>query len=262
MGRKARLGVMILSRLDPTIYSIIHTIVIQGLRLSQDIPRGALPKHGVYMLTFPDGKVYIGCSAATRGRSCIRDRIRSYQTLKCPYQHRLRHALSEHPHSEIIITILLISEDPLVTLAAESDFISFHRSQSPDHGHNILPGGVASRLGIPVSDETRRKRSISLRGKKLSESTKQKLSEAHKGKTTAPETIAKIQAAMARRLAAGIQRKRPPPITEETRARLRAAHLGKKRPEWIIKRIQEGRLLARLARAAKTPSNQEMSSAP
>jgi group I intron endonuclease len=104
------------------------------------------------------------------------------------------------------------------------------RSADPVYRAKI---GVASK-GRIKSEETRKKLSVAMTGKKLaphSDSTKQKISEANKGRLTwnkgrtlSEETKAKVSAAMTGRPA----RNKGIPHSEETRAKMRAAHARKK----------------------------------
>lgn len=140
-------------------------------RLSQLPSRKNLPKSGVYLLTFPNKKVYIGCSFSNRPQACIWHRLHSYRVLSCKSQGKLLAALKKYKHSDIIVDILVISNDPETTLSAEMDFIKNYQSHGKN-GYNILIGGRLGSFGLTVSEETREKISKKLRGRKMSEKCK------------------------------------------------------------------------------------------
>lgn len=98
------------------------------------------------------------------------------------------------------------------------------------------------------SEETREKLRRARLGKPQSEETKRKRAESRIGHKHSPETIEKLKAA--RRAWAALRPKAPPrvrpkverkPISEETRERMRQAHLGKKQSAETIRKRTEGR---------------------
>jgi hypothetical protein len=169
---------MILSRLDFAIDTSRSTIVIQRFRLSHTPPGKELPKSGVYLLTFPNGKVYVGCSASINEQACIRKRLHSYQVVSCKYQKKLFSALKKYSHNDIIVDILVISDDPSITLSAEVDFIKKYNSQNNCFGYNILPGGILNPRKLLSFIETKKRLSDKLlANKSIKENERKKKNE-------------------------------------------------------------------------------------
>lgn len=72
-----------------------------------------------------------------------------------------------------------LSKDDACT--KEIEYIEEYRTQDPQFGYNIQPGGQLGNKGINFSDETKKKISEAHKGKKLSEEHKRKISESCKG---------------------------------------------------------------------------------
>ena len=63
----------------------------------------------------------------------------------------------------------------------EIEYIEKYKTQDPEFGYNIQPGGQLGNLGLEFSEETKQKISDAHKGKKLSEEHKRKISESCKG---------------------------------------------------------------------------------
>jgi hypothetical protein len=126
-----------------------------------------MPKSGVYLLTFPNGKVYVGCSASTNSQACIRQRLRSYRAISCKYQKKLFAALKKYDHNDIVVDILVISSDPIITFSAEMDFIKKYNSQNKDFGYNILPGGLMGYRRLLQITETKKRIAEKIHNRKI-----------------------------------------------------------------------------------------------
>lgn len=89
-------------------------------------------KSGIYMLTSPSGKHYIGQSIN------IKKRIASYKRLNCKKQEFIYHALCKYGFDNFIIEVLeYCDEDKLNEL--EIFYINKYNSLSPN-GYNLTTG--------------------------------------------------------------------------------------------------------------------------
>lgn len=149
---------------------------------------------GIYCLTSPSGKSYIGQTKA------LTKRLNSYKNLNCKNQTAIYSALRKYGSENFIFTIL--EECPIEELNdAEKFWISYFGSMTP-RGYNIKIGGTEIRqklsletllkfrnrqLGKPVSQQTRDRISKSNMGKKLSQESINKISKSHTGKKQTKE---------------------------------------------------------------------------
>lgn len=85
----------------------------------------------------------------------------------------------------------------------EISLIAEHDSTNPAKGYNVSKGGDKTTLGFKFSEESRRKISESLKGKRkgipLSEEHRKHISEALTGRTVSPEIRAKLREVMGSR---------------------------------------------------------------
>ena len=113
--------------------------------------------------------------------------------------------------------------------AAEIRLIKEYKTQDPQFGYNIQPGGQLGNSNIKLSEETKKKISEAHKGKKLSEEHKRKISEAGKGRKPAahsPEGLERLRQFNTGKI-----------IPEETRKKISKTLTGIKRsPETIQKR--------------------------
>lgn len=209
------------------------------------------------MLTFPNGKRYIGVSVGKGRGSGIGERWSSYRKLKCESQVLLYHALRKYGPENVRFEVISTETDPALLLREEIRFIEEYKTRDPEHGYNILAGGDCSRLGMMNSEEHRRKIGLAQKGKKLSPEHRKKLKESyaerrllgliHINPMRRPLTqeqrelvTGKQQAAAAKKRELGIKRKSPPPVSAETRAKLSTHHKGRPKDPVIIKKMMDG----------------------
>jgi group I intron endonuclease len=166
---------------------------------------------GIYKITSPTGKIYIGQSAN------IKKRISYYKRLSCKSQIMLYNSIKKYGMDAHDFTILKIcKKDELNKF--EIFFIKEYNSFNSCIGMNLQSGGHnysfseitklkmsqsqignKKRLGFKVSDETRKKMSDCKIGRFVSDETRLKMSIANKGKVSnrkgvklSQETINKI----------------------------------------------------------------------
>lgn len=137
---------------------------------------------GIYKITSPTGKIYIGQSVD------ISDRISAYKNLKCKNQSKIFASISKHGWDSHIFDILeLCSKEELNDL--ERAYIAKFNSMDRDIGLNLQSGGNSN---FKLSEATKQKlRNINL-GKKHSEETKRKIGDKHRGMKRSAETCRNI----------------------------------------------------------------------
>lgn len=166
-------------------------------------------KIGIYKITSPTGKIYIGQSID------IKKRFSSYRRLNCKSQPRLLASLKKHGHENHCFEIIHICEKTELP-TKEKHFVDLYQTFNSKHGLNIRDGGGncanlsyeqkkkisnslrgvkhpeerveknrLGQIGKKMSEDSKKKMSLnsskSMLGKHHSEETKMKLSESHKG---------------------------------------------------------------------------------
>jgi group I intron endonuclease len=117
---------------------------------------------GVYKITSPSGRVYIGQSVN------LAKRFKQYKRLDCKFQSKLYNSLLKYgvdAHKFEIIAECMPNE----LNALEAYYVDFYQSFNTEHGMNLKQGGSAQG---EHSDETKRKISIGNKGKKRSDAAK------------------------------------------------------------------------------------------
>lgn len=127
---------------------------------------------GVYKITSPSGKVYIGSSVN------ITNRLYSYKNINCKNQRRLYSSLKKYGYEAHKVEIVeLCDADKLYELehkwGMKYDVLG-------ENGLNCVIPSIGEKRRI-VSEETRRNQSEKMKGKKQSEETRKKNSESKKG---------------------------------------------------------------------------------
>lgn len=126
-------------------------------------------KAGIYMITSPSGKSYIGRSLN------LKERLNKYKNLLCSEQYGIYHAILKYGWDNMTITILY-SEDRTNSTnnllnKLEKEFIDKYNTLTPN-GYNLKSGG-----NQPILSETTKQRmSKAAKGKKLSKEHRKKLS--------------------------------------------------------------------------------------
>ena len=177
---------------------------------------------GIYAITnTTNGKPYIGSSAN------IERRWKQHRNALAKGRHHsihLQRAWDIDGPDAFQFTILEeCAEEEL--FVAEQRHVDARKSADGRHGYNVCVV-VQSRLGTKHTEESKARMSEVKQGQVHTEETKRLMSTAHSGKRKSPEHAENIRLALLRRA----------PITEETRAKLRAANARVPTPESNEKR--------------------------
>ena len=197
---------------------------------------------GIYILTSPSGKQYVGKDRNLPSRA--KGHLRG-QSPDCSAIHAAIKKYGSENFSVEIIRYPGISDEALN--AVERGYIRKLNCKS-QNGYNLTDGGDG---GSPC-EETRRKISEAQKGKTLSDKTKQKMSEAHKGKTFSEETRRKLsennamkRPEVCRKLSEANKGKNHPmygkTLSEETRQKMSEAQKGKTFSEETRRKISEAK---------------------
>lgn len=190
---------------------------------------------GIYVLTSPSGKRYVGKSVN------LRTRLRRYEhkNARVKQQRALWKALCKYPWDQWTVEYELMPVDALDD-AEIATIARYNTCHGP--GYNLTEGGEGASGRIATS-ETRAKLSAALKGNTNhkgithSSETRAKISAAMRGRTHSADTRAKIGAASkgrkcsaaTRAQMAAIKRgKKRKPFTAEHRANMSAAQKGRK----------------------------------
>ena len=186
---------------------------------------------GIYKITNPKGKVYIGQSTD------IAKRFRYYRNLHCFPQKKLFNSLKKYGHINHVFEIV---EQCLIDELNEKEiyYINLFQSFNTLKGLNLQSGGSNGKH----SDETKLKMSISKKGRIVSEETREKLRQANLGKIISPEYRKKLSEANKGKVFSNEQRlkmslaakkrgsnRKGVKLTEEHKAKLSLANKGKRR---------------------------------
>ena len=151
------------SRMSPSILPVIDK-TCTGIFIMDKIC-------GVYKITSPNNRVYIGQSIN------IRKRFSDYKCIKCKDQSRLYNSLRKYGVDKHKFEILHQCE-PEKLNELEVYYIELFQCFNNEYGLNLKSGGDSQ---YNISDETRLKMSLANIGKKHSEESKRKMSESKKG---------------------------------------------------------------------------------
>lgn len=167
---------------------------------------------GIYKLTFPNGKVYIGRSLHVKAR------IRAHQKYE-ESNRLLREAREVWSWEEITVEIIEsypidvnTDKDELDAILDDRErfYIEKYQSNNEKYGYNMFDGGKYGK-GYCPTDETKQKLSVAHKGRKCpprSEETKRKISEKNKGrKPTAHCEEARLKAIVGKSLSEEHKRK-------------------------------------------------------
>ncbi len=212
---------------------------------------------GIYKITSPIGRIYIGQSVN------IKRRFKRYASLDCKGQTRLFRSIKKHGWDRHVAEVIEIcSKDDLDE--KEAAYIIQYNCFDTEIGLNLKSGGVKSKASV----SSRRKMSESQKklykngyispnkGRTHSEETKEKLRVINTGRKASEETKYKISQSNKGRKVSEYQRKitsachKGKKISEETREKLRISHLGKKLSAASIQKLKDatkGRPMSALA---------------
>ena len=181
---------------------------------------------GIYKITSPTKKVYIGQSVD------IKNRLSKYKKLKCKAQPAIYNSLLKYGFDKHKFEILC--ECNIEELNDKERYYQDAFSATGKNGLNCKLTTASYRSG-KFSKESKLKMSESQKGKKHSEETKRKMSEAGKGREHSEEHKLKNSEAKKgeRNHNFGIK------LSEETKLKMSEAKKGKKRPEETVKKMRE-----------------------
>jgi group I intron endonuclease len=137
---------------------------------------------GIYKITSPSGKIYIGQSMN------INKRWNIYKNLHCKNQRHVYHSIVKYGYEshkfEIIHQCL-----PGELNYFEKYYVDLHKTFNSCHGMNLKDGGGNKAF---MSKETKEKMSKAKKGIPLSREHKENISKSNKGKKNTPEQIIEL----------------------------------------------------------------------
>lgn len=153
--------------------------------------------NGVYCLTFPNGKRYVGVAVGYKG---IEGRWAEYKRFHCKSQRKLYNALKKYGPENVKYEVILDTDDVDNAYRSEMYLIDVWNLQDDRHGYNISAGGKSPMLGRHHTEETKNKMSMKNKGRKMKPRAKPRVCVAHsgfcKGMKHSPDAIEKIKIAM------------------------------------------------------------------
>lgn len=197
---------------------------------------------GVYCLTSPSGKRYVGIGLSKKGG--INMRWSSYKRLKCKDQSKLYNALKKYGPENFIFEIILETNDVERAKNVEKQLIALWNLKNDKYGYNMTDGGDGS-VGFKHSKETKDKISLTNKGKKRTEEYKRNMGirfskENHPcwGMKFSDERKMKMSKRMKKYYESHTSTFKGRTHTVEAKEKNRLAHLGKKpSQESINKRL-------------------------
>jgi len=102
--------------------------------------------NGIYCLTFPNGKRYVGrgysCHTKNlRGKRGIEKRWGDYARLDCKKQYKLYNAIKKYGWENVKKEVILETDDVERQYTVERQLIALWNLQNHKYGYNISPGG-------------------------------------------------------------------------------------------------------------------------
>ena len=145
---------------------------------------------GIYKITCTaNNKIYIGSSVNIGSRLT---RHRSDLKLNNHHSILLQRAFNKYNEDAFEIDVIEVLERQELLLEREQYYLDELQAYDTRFGFNIAKE-AGSRLGIPVTQETKDKISQTLTGYKHSDETKEKISTSHKGKSISNEHLSAMQ---------------------------------------------------------------------
>ena len=153
----------------------------------------------VYRFTFPDGKVYIGCTCQELKDRC---KMKNYKGMP------VYKAFSSFPKGSWQLDLLSVWDSEDAGYKAEVEAIELYGSTDPDKGYNRATGGKGAK-GVKHTEEWKRRNGDLMRGRKRSPETIARIASKNRGrhlpqltrenngfygKRHTPETLAVISA--------------------------------------------------------------------
>lgn len=148
-------------------------------------------KYSVYKHTSPNGKVYIGITG--------RKPEHRWNNGKGYYQNQhFQNAINMYGWDNFTHEIIVDGLTKEEACEIEKELISKYKSNQREYGYNKSSGGENPAEGIHVSEETRRKQSLSHKNYVASDEAKRKISEAKRGKSNGREGYTGIKSGTAK----------------------------------------------------------------
>lgn len=175
---------------------------------------------GIYKITSPSKKVYIGQSVN------IKKRWGDYKSLWCKSQTKIYNSIKKYSADKHVFEVL-IECAPEKLNELEFFYIELYQSFNSKFGLNLKEGGKRS---YKLSDETRKKISASNMGKVISEKTKQKIREKRKFQkaTTGWKHTAEARKKMSEKTKGLVSIRKGVKLPPEQIEKLRSFNLGNK----------------------------------
>lgn len=139
----------------------------------------------VYKHTTPNGKVYIGITS--RKPEYRWNDGKGYKNNK-----HFDNAIKKYGWDNIKHEILYDGLEETQAKLMEISLIHYYKSNDPEYGYNITAGGDGV-LGYKLSEEAKKKISISNSTRKISDESKEKNRKAHLGKKHTQDSINKMK---------------------------------------------------------------------
>lgn len=194
---------------------------------------------GVYMIKSPSGKIYIGSSKN------IKNRFNCYKRLRCNLQTKLYRSLKKYGPENHEFKVLMVC--PFEELYKHERELGLLHNVLGENGLNLqLP--KYGDLPQIQSEETKKKKSIIMTGRKRSEEFCKKLSEKLKGKKPNKTSFQKGHKLGLGRKLSEEQRKQMSlsrigiPLKPETVEKIRKANIGRKFSEEVRQKVRLARL--------------------
>lgn len=193
---------------------------------------------GIYKLTSPNGKSYIGQSMH------LKRRIGEYRRLECKGQTKIYKAIKKYGFENFKIDYLFETNKNYKYINILLDSLEIKLIKKYDtieNGYNLQLGGSfgkhsnetklklsENRIGKKLSEETKIKIGDASRGKKISDKQKQMMSEFFMGKPLSEDHKNKLKISRQNRI-----------TTEETKIKMSKAQTGRKHSDETIIKMKE-----------------------
>lgn len=176
---------------------------------------------GIYKITSPSNKVYIGQSVDIRGR------VSKYKHLKCNKQERLYRSLVKYGFSSHKIEIVIECHASELN-KMERYYQDLFCCIGKDGLNCVLTRSDEKRY--ECSEITRKRKSESLKGRIVSPETRAKISKSHMGKKMSPEAIRK-----------GVEKRKGLIVPVNRRLKISKSHKGKIKSRTHLENISKAK---------------------